>query len=138
MTDTELLEKKLAFIETRVRELRELARPERIGSDVREERFIAHTLQLAIQAAMDIASHIVSDDLLGEPASNRELFELLAKNAWMTTELTETMQKMAGFRNILVHGYQTVDNRILRDVVEHRLEDLLKFVTMIRKHLPAS
>jgi hypothetical protein len=34
MTDTELIEKKLAFIETCVRELRELAQPEQIGSDV--------------------------------------------------------------------------------------------------------
>lgn len=31
MTDTELIEKKLAFIETCIRELKELARPERIG-----------------------------------------------------------------------------------------------------------
>ena len=42
MTDPELLAKKLAFIETCVRELREIARPERIGQDLREERFIAH------------------------------------------------------------------------------------------------
>ena len=31
---------------------------------------------------------------------------------------------MAGFRNILVHGYDTVDLAIVRDVVEHRLDDL--------------
>jgi uncharacterized protein YutE (UPF0331/DUF86 family) len=68
MTDPELVEKKLAFLEARVRELRELARPELIDQDVREERFVAHTLQLAIQAALDVASHVVSDDALGEPS----------------------------------------------------------------------
>lgn len=36
MTDRELLDKKLAFIETCVSELRRLARPEMIESDVRE------------------------------------------------------------------------------------------------------
>jgi len=46
---------------------------------VRERRFIGHTLQLAIQAALDLASHIVSDERLGEPATNRELFSLLAR-----------------------------------------------------------
>ncbi len=45
MTDQELLAKKLAFIETCVRELRDVAAPERIETDIREERFIAHTLQ---------------------------------------------------------------------------------------------
>jgi hypothetical protein len=49
MTDPELVAKKLAFIETCVRELQTLARPERIEDDLREERFVEHTLQLAIQ-----------------------------------------------------------------------------------------
>ncbi|ETX07495.1 MAG: hypothetical protein ETSY2_10850, partial [Candidatus Entotheonella gemina] len=116
MTDIELLEKKLAFIETCVRELRELSQPEHIETDIREERFVAHTLQIAIQAALDIASHIVSDERLGEPRANRELFDLLQRNHWLSPELTGTMGKMAGFRNIVVHGYQSADPRIMRDI----------------------
>ena len=77
MTDPDLLAKRLAVIDTCVRDLRELARPAAIPADVREERFVEHTLQLAIQAALDAASHIVSDERLGEPRSNRELFSLL-------------------------------------------------------------
>ena len=46
---------------------------------MKEERFVEHTLQLAIQAALDAASHVVSDERLGEPPSNRELFTLLAR-----------------------------------------------------------
>ncbi|MCP4661950.1 MAG: DUF86 domain-containing protein, partial [bacterium] len=76
MTDVELVRKKLAQIMTYVRELRTHGHPERL-EDVREERFILYTLQIAIQAALDVASHIVSDDRLGEPSTNRELFELL-------------------------------------------------------------
>lgn len=135
MTDAELVEKKLAFIVARVRELRDLARPELIDQDVREERFVAHTLQLAIQAALDIASHIVSDEDLGEPNTNRELFDLIGKNGWLTPQLANTMRSIVGFRNILVHGYQTVDLNILRDVVENGLEDLLAFVEAIREEL---
>jgi hypothetical protein len=44
MTDLDLVAKKLALIETCVRELRSLARPEQIRHDVREERFVEHTL----------------------------------------------------------------------------------------------
>ena len=135
MTDAELIEKKLAFIETCVRELRELARPALIGEDLREERFIAHTLQLAIQAALDAASYIVSDQRLGEPATNRQLFDLLVKAGWLPSALAPTLRNMAGFRNILVHGYQTVDNAILRDVAESRLVDLLAFVDHVRTRL---
>ena len=135
MVDADLVLKKLAFIETSVRELRTLAKPERIEHDVREERFVAHTLQLAIQAALDIASHIVSDQRLGEPRTNRELFDLLANTDWLAAELAETMRDMAGFRNIVVHGYEIVDLKILRDIVEHRLDDLLAFTASIRSSL---
>lgn len=74
MTDSELIAKKPAEIESYIRELRTLAKPEKIATDLKEERFAAHTLQLAIQPALDVASHIVSDDRLGEPRTNRELF----------------------------------------------------------------
>lgn len=135
MTDLDLLEKRLAFVETCVRELRTLARPDRIGTDVREERFVAHTLQLAVQATLDVASHIVSDERLGEPATNRELFRLLQRAGWLPAALAAKCETMAGFRNVLVHGYQTVDLRIVQDVLEHRLDDLLSFVAAIRERL---
>ena len=44
MTDEDLLAKKLAFIETCLRELRELGRADRIASDLKERRFVEHTL----------------------------------------------------------------------------------------------
>jgi uncharacterized protein YutE (UPF0331/DUF86 family) len=132
MTDPELVEKKLAQIETYVAELRRLARPAALGTDVREERFVEHTLQLAIQAAMDVASHIVSDERLGEPATNRDLFDLLGRAGHVPLSLAATLGNMAGFRNILVHGYDAVDLSIVRDVIDHRLDDLLAFVAAIR------
>jgi uncharacterized protein YutE (UPF0331/DUF86 family) len=117
VTDLDLLAKKLAQIETFVQELRRLARPEQIALDIREERFVEHTLQLAIQAALDAASHVVSSERLGEPRTNRELFEVLARNDWLPPQLVSPLRDMAGFRNVLVHGYAEVDPRIVREVV---------------------
>lgn len=135
MTDPELLAKKLALVESCVADLRRLARPAELTHDVREQRFVERTLQLAIQAALDVASHIVSDRRLGEPRTNRELFDLLERDGWVTAPLAATLQKMVGFRNILVHGYDTVDLAIVRDVIEHRLDDLLQFVAVVRGRL---
>ena len=137
MTDIELIEKKLAFIETCVRELRALCRPENIEQDVREERFAAHTLQIAIQAALDVASHIVSDQRLGEPESNRELFQKLADAGWVAPQLITPLRDMAGFRNVVVHGYQRVNPAAVREVVENHLDDLLNFGAGIRTKLHA-
>lgn len=135
MTDLELVEKKLAFIETCVSDLRRLARPEILHTDIREERFVEHTLQVAIQAALDVASHIASDERLGEPNTNRELFDLLARAGWLPPELVAHLRDMAGFRNVLVHGYAAVDVAIVRDVLTNHLDDLLGFVAAVRGKL---
>jgi uncharacterized protein YutE (UPF0331/DUF86 family) len=135
MTDVELVAKKLALIETYVAELRRLANPAALASDVRERRFIEHTLQIAIQAMLDVASHIVSDEHLGEPETNKQLFERLATARWVSEGQRKVFVAMAGFRNLLVHGYAAVDPSIVRDIVEHRLDDLIDFVTSIRAQL---
>lgn len=135
MIDAALIEKKLAFIETCVRELRELVHIDGLDSDIREQRFAQHTLQIALQAALDASSHIVSARRLGEPETNRELFSLLAADGWVSSDLLPVLQAMAGLRNILVHGYAQVDNGIVRDLVENRLQDLLRFVAEVRKRL---
>ncbi len=135
MTDEELIAKKLASIETYVSELRRLARPELVESDVREERFVEHSLQLAVQAALDVASHIVSDERLGEPGSNAELFTLLARAGWIDDDLAAALRRAAAFRNVLVHGYAAVDPRIVRDVLVNRLGDLEDFVARVRARI---
>lgn len=109
MTDPELIAKKLAQIETCVQQLRTLSQPARIAIDVREERFIEHTLQIAIQSVLDVASHIISDEHLGEPGTNREMVDLLERAGWVSSDLAVRLRNMVGFRNILVHGYETID-----------------------------
>jgi uncharacterized protein YutE (UPF0331/DUF86 family) len=132
VTDWDLVAKRLAFIETCVQELRSLADPEEIRRDIRQERFVEHTLQIAIQAALDVAGHVVADERLGEPRTNRELFELLERYDWIPADLSSSLRKMAGFRNILVHGYETVDLTVVEEIVKHHLEDLLRFVSAMR------
>ena len=132
MTDPDLVAKKLAKIETCVEQLRTLANPERLNTDIREQRFVEHTLQIAIQSLLDVASHIVSDERLGEPRTNREMIDLLERGGWIAADLSQRLRNMVGFRNILVHGYEDVDLTIVRDVVERRLGDLLEFVAVVR------
>ena len=92
MTDRPLVDKRLAVIDTCVADLRRLARVDQLETDVRERRFVEHTLQIAIQAALDVASHIVSDRRLGEPATNRELFLHLGDLGRFAASITRTLE----------------------------------------------
>jgi uncharacterized protein YutE (UPF0331/DUF86 family) len=135
VTDADLIAKKLAIVETSCRELRKLARLDRIRSDVRERRFVEHTLQVAIQSVLDVASHIVSDERLGEPDTNRALFALLESAGWIASDLSDALQRMAGFRNVLVHGYAEVDLGIVEDAASAGLVDLERFVAVVRQRI---
>jgi uncharacterized protein YutE (UPF0331/DUF86 family) len=135
VTDPDLIAKKLARIETCIADLRRLAKPEALATDVRELRFVEHTLQVAVQAALDVASHIVSDRRLGEPRTNRELFDFLQRDGWLPADLADILRNMAGFRNVLVHGYDDVDLRVVRDVLANHLPDLERYVAAVRSGL---
>ena len=93
---------------------------------------------MAIQAALDAAAHIVADERLGEPRTNREVFELLGRNGWIPSELVDPLRRMVGFRNILVHGYEIVNPAVVEKVVREDLGDLLAFVEALRERLGAA
>jgi uncharacterized protein YutE (UPF0331/DUF86 family)/predicted nucleotidyltransferase len=138
VTDADLIPKKLAFIQTCLTELRTLARVDRIAVDVKERRFVEHTLQICIQAVQDVASHIVSDQRLGEPSANVALFTLLVQAGWLREETAQFLRSAVGFRNVLVHGYTVVDPQIVRTVLEQHLGDIEQFVAEIGARLSAA
>ncbi len=83
-------------------------------------------------AALDVASHIISDERFEEPSTNAALFAILAKHGFVPEALRAPLELMAKFRNVLVHGYVDVDPAILRDIVSDHLVDLDAFVAAIR------
>ena len=135
MTDRDLLAKRLWRVETCVKKLREKSHPEKMEDDDREQSYIERLLQIAIQAALQAGAHVISDQKLGEPPTQRQVFEILGRAGWLAPDLAERLAKMVSFRNILVHDYEDVDLGIVRDIVEHRLGDLLDFVAAIRSRL---
>lgn len=81
---------------------------------------LKYTFQTTIEGCIDAAQHVVADRGLGVPASNAAAFRSLADAALLDGELSGRLAGAVGFRNVLVHGYAEVDDRL---VVAH-LDDL--------------
>lgn len=94
-----------------------LSDPEHYGS---AERF----LQLAIEATLDIGSHIIAEEDLGTIEQSRDIPGRLREHGNISEDLELRWIRMIGFRNILVHDYLEVDRTIVYDVVCNRLVDL--------------
>lgn len=132
MNPSHLIAKRLAFVVDCIAEIRQLGKPGALRDDMVQQRFVEHTLQIAIQAILDVAFAIVSENNLGEPSENRQVFDRLAAAGWITPAMRDTCRRMVAFRNIVVHRYLQVDVAVLEQIVVRDLDDLLAFVRAIR------
>lgn len=99
--------------------------------DYRKMDMIVLNLQRACEAVLDLAMYVVSTRKLGLPQNKRETFKLLEENNIIDAKMSKDMQGMVGFRNIAVHDYKEIDEKILQDVIENHLNDLIEFARII-------
>ncbi len=86
-----------------------------------------------IEAAVAIATHLCARLLSRAPSSQRESFEILGQAGVLPSGLAEDLARMAGFRNVLVHGYAGVDDVALLAFMRERLGDFDRFVTAVAR-----
>lgn len=95
-------------------------RRDRDRRDVVERRF-----EKSIQAALDVASHVVAEAGYREPEDYGDLFVILGEEGVLSSSTAEDMVEMAGFRNVLAHEYASIDD----ERVYQHLQDLERFRT---------
>ena len=82
---------------------------------------------VAIEAAVDACRHVIASEGLPAPADYAGAFAVLGEAGFLPAEQVPALQAMARFRNLLVHGYARVDDRIVVELLQHRLGDLAGF-----------
>lgn len=135
--DKAYLKTKLAQLEGYVAEVVEL-RGEPKAAFVKTSMLEAaaeRRLEKAIQCAIDIASYIVSRNALGNPAHYRDLFLFLGRAEILPPLLVKRLEKMAGFRNILIHEYEEVDENRVYQAVHQDIDDLVAFARAVYETL---
>ena len=97
-----------------------------------------YELQTMLEAISDIAMHVVTGANLGSPNSRPEAIEMLAKNGIIPQELAEKVSQAVRMRNIIVHHYPRVNLRIVYDVIQNGLGDIVDFCAEIANYLDSS
>ena len=65
------------------------------------------------------------------PDSNRQVFEILVSEGVVPSALLPALQKMAGFRNIVVHEYVRIDDSQVYGMLRSNLGDFEAFAAGI-------
>lgn len=101
--------------------------PHQIESDPDSLAAIKYRFVVAIEASIDAGQHVISSEGLRPGADAADVFAVLGENDLIDTGSVESFQRMARFRNLLVHGYAQVDDRHVIEILKTQLDDLDSF-----------
>jgi uncharacterized protein YutE (UPF0331/DUF86 family) len=107
---------------------------ERLGTDTEQRWIVERGLQLCAQNALDIATHIAASRGRDVPDYASAIDEL-GRLGVLGHDFVRGFRGVAGFRNILVHGYLDVDLKILVALLHDGLDNFESFAAHVEAYL---
>lgn len=137
MVARDLVCAKMAVVEDRVRRLRVYGQGlsfDAYLSDAKTKDAVERNLQVALQACIDMGKIIIRAEKFRHPEDNKGVFVVLAENRVISDASLSFLLPMAGTRNVLVHGYDKVDDAMVYGVIQRRLSDLERFLLEVKEN----
>jgi len=124
VVDRERILARLDDLDTFLRELRSIA-PKSLDEylKIEKRRACERLVQVAVEALIDICGLLVSGLRLGIPGEEDDLFVRLARAGVLSDATAQTLKRMKGLRNLLVHEYSRVSDQIVFETIRDRLGD---------------
>jgi uncharacterized protein YutE (UPF0331/DUF86 family) len=135
--DPVVVRRHLRALDQAVAQLRKHAgQPLAALDDLDELWTVERGLHLCCQNCLDIATHICASE--GRDAADyASAIDALGQLGALPREFGTRFRDVAGFRNLLVHGYLAVDTARLHDVLNHHLDDFVDFARHVEEYLSA-
>jgi uncharacterized protein YutE (UPF0331/DUF86 family) len=95
----------------------------RYAADWKAQRIVERTLQMMIEICLDVANHIISGKGYRRPLSYADHFTVLKEHGILNERLCARLEKMARFRNLIVHNYDKIDGAVVVGLLKKNLSD---------------
>lgn len=108
----------------------------------REDHFVAErrnvaaaesSVRRALEALLDLGRHVLAKGFGDAPAEYKEVARQLGERDVLTPDEADTFIRMAGYRNRLVHFYETVSDSELYAICTERLGDIERILGGIHR-----
>ena len=132
--DKVLLQKKLEMLVRCIERIKSqnVSSLEELESNLDKQEIIILNLQRAVQICIDIGNHILLDYSV-TPTTMADTFKSMAEKGIISDSNAANLAKAVAFRNIAVHQYDTLDNKIIFDIINNHLVDFSDFAASIAK-----
>ncbi len=137
MIDKGLLIDRLSRVREYLRHLNELRRltEEEFTSDLRNYNSASRSLQIAIEACLEIGHHIIARKGFRRPKDYKDIFLILGDERILPFEFSRSIVKMAKYRNRLVHMYWEITPHEIYNILQGPVDDIVEFVRYIVEYL---
>ena len=140
MVSRELVAAKLGDLADRIARVRahHRATVDELQSDRDALDLVSFNLMLAVQSCVDVASHIVADEGWRPATSLGDGFDRLHQRGVLSAPTARALQRAAGLRNVVAHGYAGVDPATVHAASTQGLGDLEAFAREVAQWLDRS
>lgn len=90
---------------------------------------------LAVQAACDVASHVIATEGYRPASSLAEGFRRLAEERVISDSTAQQLQKAVGLRNVVAHAYHRMDPAAVHRASTDGIADLDAFAREVARWL---
>lgn len=111
-----------------------LSHEELLGNEVLLSA-VERNFQIAIECVLDIGNHIIAEKGFESPDENEDIIRILGTEGIVPSDFAGNLKGLAGFRNILIHEYASIDYALLYDYLLNRLDDFRQFARYVSAYL---
>lgn len=132
--DQQLVNQKLETLRRCVQRIESKVPPtaEDLRADLDAQDIIALNLTRAVQVCVDIAAHWLSEHSYSEsPQTMGQMFSALSEAGVIDTALSDRLRKAVGFRNVMVHSYDTINWGMVFSICTRHLDDFKAFAKAV-------
>ncbi len=104
---------------------------EALQSDFDTQDIICLNIQRAVQISVDIAAHILAEQLHEQTPTMAETFLALSRHGLLDSQLASRLAKAVGFRNIAVREYNALDMNILYSIITKEIGCFYEFADTV-------
>ncbi len=104
---------------------------EEFSSDFRNLDSALHRLQTSIQVLLDLGALLVSRQGLPAPRSSIEILSVLEAANQLPAGSTVRFRPIIGFRNLVVHLYDRIDEEIVYRILTEERKDLVDLLELL-------
>ncbi len=108
---------------------------EEFREDTDAQWIIERGLEIASSAILDIGNHILAGAYQTSVEEYEQILEKLREKRVISGDLYRELRGLGGFRNILVHGYLSLDPELVYEHYKKALDTFPRFIGEIERWL---